>query len=239
MLLNKTYSLGTGSTLLTSALLKFYINLFFNEVIITNNKHLLLMIKVEFCDNSLGYKTLGDLRKVNFTDKDLFTAYLTDRLGILNESYHVNPIKNIVFSYILKDGLAEGNRMLLQKPEYNVKIHKFNSMVLPLSMNPSDYGDVFISVPGKSVVKNGSNTFLFDTSHDGLINKVSISGPKDIKWIDTKLESTIQGNDDLFKREIGSSILYIRNGAIILSEKVLNAKAFKPLAKEKKNYRFK
>ena len=71
MLLNKTYSLGTTS-LLTKSFLKFYIEKFFKDIFekiaIKNKKfHLLLMVKVQFVDESLGYRTLADLRKVNFS----------------------------------------------------------------------------------------------------------------------------------------------------------------------------
>ena len=56
MLLNKTYSLGT-STLLTKAFLNFYIEKFFNEIFKTSTKesHLLLMVKVQLVDDSLGW----------------------------------------------------------------------------------------------------------------------------------------------------------------------------------------
>lgn len=37
------------------------------------------------------------------------------------------------------------------------------------------------------VVKNGGNIFIIDISADGLVNNVTISGAKDVKWVDTKL----------------------------------------------------
>lgn len=150
MIQNITYTLPQSSPL-TSQLLTKYINLFFSKIfssIYTESKpvHLMIMVKVEFTDDSVGYRTLADLRKVNFGDKDVFTAYLNDRLGILSDSYHVDPIKNIIFSYIVKDGLATGDRMLLQQVEYKVSAHKFNNMLLPLTNIPSEYGEVLTEV---------------------------------------------------------------------------------------------
>ena len=137
-------------------------------------------------------------------------------------------IFKVIFSYIIKDGLAQGDRMLLQATEYKVSTYNYNNLVLPLSMNPLDYGEIFHSDSSKSVVRNGGNIFLFETSPDGLVNSVTISGAKDIKWKDTRI------SDTQFKREIGSTTHYIENGVIILSEKELNAKPFRPLKKEKK-----
>jgi hypothetical protein len=44
----------------------------------------MLMVKVEFNETELGYRTLGDLRRVNYSDKELFIEYLILRLGLLN-----------------------------------------------------------------------------------------------------------------------------------------------------------
>lgn len=172
MIQNTTYTLPQSSPL-TSQLLTKYINLFFSKIFssvytaggASKPVHLMLMVKVEFNDDSVGYRTLADLRKVNFTDKDVFTAYLTDRLGILSDTYHVEPIKNIIFSYIVKDGLATGDRLLLQQAEYKVSLHKFNNMLLPLTMIPSEYGEILVqNVVGaitRFVVRNGGNIYYY------------------------------------------------------------------------------
>ena len=68
------------------------------------------------------------------------------------------------------------------------------------------------------------------TTSGALINNVTISGAKDVKWIDTKISDE---GGATFKREIGKSIHYIKNGEIIVSEKLLNAKPFKTINAEK------
>jgi hypothetical protein len=77
----------------------------------------MLMCKVEFNNPELGWlrpRTLGQLRRVNLADKELFIDYITERLGALTESYVTHPISKITFTYIIKDGLANEDRKLLQ-----------------------------------------------------------------------------------------------------------------------------
>jgi len=76
----------------------------------------MLMCKIAFNSSSMdvGYRTLGHLRRVNYSDKELFTEYLQERLGYLNDSYTSNSLDEITFSYIIKEGLATNNRRLLQ-----------------------------------------------------------------------------------------------------------------------------
>ena len=111
----KTYSIKNLT--LSNELLVTYINNFWGDILnnIKDTSHLMLMCKVQFSDETTGYRTLGHLRKVNFEDKDLFIDYLTQRLSILSDSYMTLPISNIIFSYIIKEGkCTEINRALLQ-----------------------------------------------------------------------------------------------------------------------------
>lgn len=61
-------------------MLNVYINNFWNEIfsplIKSEDKHLMVLCKVEFSDSTLGYRTLDQLRKVNFDDKKLFIYLL-------------------------------------------------------------------------------------------------------------------------------------------------------------------
>jgi hypothetical protein len=144
----KTYSIC--NSLLTNGLLSTYIDLFWKEVFEQLTKgpsvhHLMLMCKISFNVTSMdmGYRTLGHLRRVNYSDKELFTEYLQDRLGYLNDSYTSNSLNEITFSYIERDGLAIDNRRLLQDiSDKSLATHRFNNMNLPISMVPSDYGIV-------------------------------------------------------------------------------------------------
>lgn len=141
----KSYSI-TNNLTLTNELLVSYINNFWIDIFnnIKDTNHLLLMCKVNFSDESLGYRTLGHLRKVNFNDKELFIDYLTKRLSVLNDSYVTAPICQITFSYIIKEGLCtDSNRTLFNDDlkDKSPTTHNFNNMVLPSTMNPNDYGN--------------------------------------------------------------------------------------------------
>ena len=227
----KTQSYSVNNNLLTNQILGIYISNFWNDVfaplINSGNKHLLLMCKVEFNESNLGYRTLGDLRRVNFNDRDLFIEYLSARLGLLNDSYFINPICKITFTYIIKQGLATDERRLLQDltPRSNTT-HRFNNLNLPMSMNPSDFGNIivdnYIQLNGESIhriiVDSGTKTFQFDIYNNGTVNKVTILGSINLTWVDTQISV------DLFKREIGKSTIFFLGGEKVLIKKQINAK---------------
>jgi hypothetical protein len=213
-----------------------YINNFWNDVFspIVDSaeapKHLMLMCKVEFNDLELGYRTLGHLRRVNYTDKDLFIEYLILRLGTLTEAYISNPISKVTFSYIIKDGIATEDRRLLKDfVDKGLTTHRFNNMNLPISMNPSDYGDIivdnYVQTSGENIhrfiVENGTRTYKIDVSSDGTTNKVTIQGAIGLQWTDTKLD------DEIIQRDIGKSSIYFMGGEKVLRRKQLNAKSFR------------
>lgn len=191
-ILTRSYKLSQ-STIITKDIMSGYVNLFWDDVYIplnisNMNSHLLLMCKVEFSDPALGYRTLGDMRKVNFSDKNLYIEFLLGRLGLLSDSYSVNLIDTIVFTYIIRDGIADDTRKLLELPKYEVKAHAYNNYVLPLTMNPSKYGSVIakdISIENitKYVVSNDKHSFVIDSHNDGSVNNVKIMGAADLSWV--------------------------------------------------------
>lgn len=222
----KTQSYSVNNNLLTNQVLGIYINNFWSSVfaplIVSNDKHLLLMCKVEFNDDSMGYRTLGDLRRVNFNDGDLFIEYLSARLGLLTESYFTHPICKIIFTYIIKQGLAtEDRRLLLDLTPRSKTTHRFNNLNLPISMNPSDFGNIivdnYIQLNDESIhriiIDSGTRNFQIDVSSNGTVNKVTVLGSIDLKWTDIRI------NDDLFKRKIGKSTIYFMDGEIVLRKK--------------------
>jgi hypothetical protein len=232
-------NLPITNDLLVSIINKFWLDTFES---IKDTNHLLILCKANFSDGAQGYRTLGHLRKVNFDDKDLFIDYLQQRLGILSESYITQPISNITFSYIKREGLCtESNRALLSNLNDKVNSsHSFNNMVLPISMNPGDYGEIrnssYIEVNGvtfhRFTVVNRTRIYEIDRSLDKSVNKVTILGNIGISWIDTKVVSTL---GDIFKREIKKSTIYFMDGEVILRKQVLPSKAFRRLQLEKVN----
>ena len=150
MIKNKTYNLNQ-QIILTNEVLNTYVLQFWNEVFapIKQNekvKHLMVLCKVKYSEKEAesGYKTLGPLRRVEFKDLELFNSYLSDRLGILIDSYNSNSISEIIFTYVIKEGeVSPEDRLFLEDlSEKDATFHEFNKIKLPISMNPSDYGTI-------------------------------------------------------------------------------------------------
>ena len=238
MIKNQSYTVN--NQLLDYNLLSSYITRFWDDVFSPllfkgSDKHLMIMAKVSFNEPTFdyNYRTLGYLRSVNHSEKELFTNYLAERLSYLNESYTTSPIDKINFSYIEREGLAsEDSRRLLQDiSDAKLTFHRFNNMELPITMLPSEYGKILhsstILIEGESVqrftIVNGPKSYLIDVYNDGLLNKVTILGASDLKWTDTCLP------DGGFKREIGKSTKYFLDGVNVLNKQMLPAKPFKRL----------
>ena len=190
------------------------------------------MLKVQYSDETMGYRTLGHLRKVNYSDKETFINYIVSRLGVLNESYQVLPINLLSFTYIIKEGLATENRALLEDPNDKALTgHRFNNMQLPVSMNPSDYGTIVgtssLDKYTRYIVDAISRMYYIDMSLDGNTNNVTIWGASDLKWTDYKISEAI------FKRVIGKSTIYFMDGEIVLRKQILPAKEFRRLKTDK------
>lgn len=225
------------SIILTNEVLNTYISQFWNEIFVPINdenqpKYLMILCKIKLISgNNESYKTLAPLRRVEFSDKDLFYGYLSARLGILIDSYHPQNISEIVFTYIIKDGkISKEDRLLLQDlTDKELPFHNFNKISLPVSMNPSDYGSIRSQTEmdgfTRYIVSSNIRIFEIDIYHKCLINKVTILGLSNFNWVDTKI------SDDLFKREIGKSTIYFLDREIILQKQQLNAKPFKKTRK--------
>jgi hypothetical protein len=99
-------------------------------------------------------------------------------------------------------------------------------------MELSDYGTIIAtqSFPEtnitRHVIKNNKYLFIIDQNLSEGKNTVTFEG-KDLKWVDTLL------HDNLFRREIGKKTYYIKNGVVIVSEKMTNAKPIKTVKKDK------
>jgi DNA polymerase type B, organellar and viral len=233
----KTRTYPITDLFLNKGVVSSFIQRFWNEVYSPINKtgaenHLMVLVKVQYTESELGYKTLGHLRKVNFEDRNQFVNYIVERLSILNDSYTSISVNSITFSYIIREGLATGTRSLLLNTEDNVlSWHRFNNMNLPITMNPYEYGKVLskVVIDGitRFIVSTNKKVFQIDVSLDNLINKVTILGASDLQWIDNYV------SEGCFKREIGKSTIYFLDGVEVLRKQALVGKAFRRLQEEK------
>jgi hypothetical protein len=205
--------------LLASYITKFWEDVFSPLVFKGTDVHLMVLVKADYSFSTVetSLRTMGCLRSVNYSDKELYTEYLTERLSYLDESYTINPISNLNFSYIERDGLAtdDDRRLLQDVSDTKTAFHRFNNLILPISMNPEDYGIVLATTEFKTftryIVNNGKRNFKIDVSLDKLTNKVTILGPVNLHWVDTQI-SALPGEDGTFKRDIGKSTKYFLDG---------------------------
>lgn len=149
MIKNKSYTIHNqllNYELLSSYITKFWDDIFSPLVLKGVDKHLMVLCKVAYNQPTFdhAYRTLGYLRCVNYTDKELFTNYLADRLTYLNESYTSSPMDKINFSYIEGEGLAtDSDRRLLQDiSDPKLTFHGFNKLELPITMAIQEYGSI-------------------------------------------------------------------------------------------------
>ena len=229
MLKFKTYNIENIS--ITNEVLSIYLTNFWNDIykpLISKvvNKHLLILIKIQFSNGD--HRSIGQSRLVNYNERLLYLEYLSETLSILSDSYSVNPISKIIFSYIIKDGEAtESNRRLINNLSVSeTPKHRFNNMELPITMDIKKYGTIrsiqLLDNCTRYIIHNLKRIFEVDVNLDGLTNNVRILGASDLKWKDTRR------SEGGFIREIGKSTIYFNEeGEIILRKQVLPAKPFK------------
>lgn len=182
------------------------------------------MCKVFYSEQQ--YKTIAPMRKLNFDDKDLFVEYLRLRLNKLVDTYQTETVLEICFSYIVFPGHASGHQKLLQEAEYTCESYGYNNYILPVTMNPSDYGNV-VAIAKQNIhndqtvntytIMNNKDFFIIHSSLDGTVNNVITDGGE-LQWTDTLISESI------FKREINGSELYFKDGKCIVKTKNLKAK---------------
>nr|YP_010170405.1 DNA polymerase type B [Phanerochaete carnosa]QRZ60387.1 DNA polymerase type B [Phanerochaete carnosa] len=225
----KKYNINENLTL-TPNLLKYYVSLFWADVFTQHkDNHFMLMCKVLF-NNEIGsseVKSIGQMRNVNYSDMNAYCEYLVNRLGILTDSYKDTKINQIIFTYFIRDGLAPENaKQLLIDPQYSCKSHSYNNAVLPISMNPIDYGQIDAQTKFDNyiryVVSNKNFIYYIDIYND--YNIVQMKGSIDLQWKDTKI------SDNTFKRDIINNTIYFKDGAIVVKEKELKAQPMKTLS---------
>ena len=230
---NKTYNLSVANTI-SKRIINNMIRQFWNDVYLQNinknpNIHISVIFKVYFEKDSdgmnLGYKSLSPKLKLNYTDLEEYIDYMLEKIGILSESYHIDPIKKIVFSYNIEDGPAPENRIVTQLRKDLTKstcaVHSYNNYVLPLSIDPKDYGKLVTKSEDQGiltqVLDNNKHLFKIEETHtlvNGEViqaNRVTIKEALKLTWVDTLIDSNI------FIREVSKNTLTVRDGLIMHS----------------------
>lgn len=154
--LNKAYN--TNNITLSSEILGIYIDSFWKDVFSDlhdfNKKHLLLMVKIQFEGKARDFRTLANMRKVDYSDKEALKAYISENLGLHTDTYTSTPVIKIIFTYIIK----KGSVILTDKKRLNrtfnnvITQHTILKNTLPVSMDPSTFGEItgVVKMPGPS-----------------------------------------------------------------------------------------
>lgn len=123
----KFQSYSLNNIILTNEVLTAYINNFWNDIftnLLQNSKkvHLMLMIKVVYNDPEIGTRTIGQLRRVNYSDNDFFiinTPRITKKINIHLET--MGGIRTI--------GATGCFRMRINSPEFFNALKDYNFKV--------------------------------------------------------------------------------------------------------------
>ena len=153
--------------------------------------------------------------------KEFFINQVVNRLPSFSDSYQTNPIDQLVFNYIIRDGEPnDETRKLVNNREENTGSNfRIGDLNLPVSMLASDYGEILnkgiLSDDNitRFTIKNKHNQIIimdtYETENKNICEQI---GSSNIKWVDTQLENNI------IKREVlgkGSKIFYFQDNKTI------------------------
>lgn len=187
---------------------------FWNGLDFPGNSHILITLRFIFSTGKVA--TIGKIQKLNNQDKELFYNYILNYIEILHESYIIDQIKSLVFSYGFREGITEITLIDLNQVTYQ----KYKTKNIPLTFNPLDYGLV-LHQDNNTYIINGLNGLSYAIIHTPNIHnlvKAYKNTTEILSWKD------IYVNENTFEREIGKSTYTIENSEIILHKTIKPAK---------------
>jgi hypothetical protein len=245
--INKVYSLEFNPVkpfLLTKDLLSKEILNFFNSVKVDNTfseKHILILFRVQFSNNEIA--TIGNLKRINLIEAEFkqYIDYLNELINLKDDQYKNEAIKNIIFSYTLKEGKINNN--IIQKTlDSNTKVKNnflsFQIYKLPIAFYPSEYDNV-IKINNYDYVVALKNNYIIKIKY--FSNKIPLrtkctlykENKVILEYQDVKL------NNNSFMRKINNNKYTFINGKLEIMEAFKKCKFINPLKNKTKNNNFK
>jgi len=213
--------------LITKGLLKSNINKFWDEKMnnLDDNQHVLFILRLRFDNNEVV--SASTLKKINKTNKDEFIEYLYDRLtAVSSETYTTKPIKSIIFSYGIREGIIDQFTSDINSTNINQKYQIFYNNKLPIIKSglPNEYGKILSSTNSNyTIFVDNKILIILDSSlkDNQIINKIKYikNGREMANWTDTVI------GKDTIMREIGKSIYYYENMELVLIKVIKKSKA--------------
>jgi hypothetical protein len=82
----KTQTYNTNNVMLLNQVIISYVDKFWVDIFsnIKDTKHLMLLCKVKFTEEAMGFRTIGHLVKVNYADKDQYIDFICNSLTVVN-----------------------------------------------------------------------------------------------------------------------------------------------------------
>jgi len=220
--------------LITKGLLKSNINKFWDEKMnhLDDNHHILFILRLRFENNEVV--SASTLKKIDKNSKDDLIEYLYDRLtAVSSETYTTKPVKSIIFSYGIREGVIDQFTSDISTTNINKKYQIFYNNKLPIvnSGLPNEYGKILSSNNNKYTIFVDNKILIIldsDLKDNQQINKIKYikNGREIANWIDTVI------GENSIMREIGKSIYYYENMELVLIRVI---KKSKPIEKIKIN----
>lgn len=188
------------------------------------NNHLFILFKIKYVNGE--FVTIGNLQRLNLSDKDWYINWIIDNMILKSEYYNETQIESLIFSYGFKSG------KIPNKTNLNIKYFLIHDMELPISLNPADFGIIskIIDIPeGKLfIVTNDKgqiimiNKFKNYNEVEYLLNEKSI-----IKFKDEII------SENKFIRIIDNKNFYFEDNKQILFTKEMKTKFIQKTNKSK------
>ena len=98
------FELKFGNKIFTGSLFQSKFNKFWKNIQsgFNKNNHLFILFKIKY--NNGEFVTIGNLQRLNLTDKDWYINWIIDNMELKSEYYNENQIESLIFSYGFKDG---------------------------------------------------------------------------------------------------------------------------------------
>jgi len=188
------------------------------------NNHLFILFKIKY--NNGEFVTIGNLQRLNLTDKDWYINWIIDNMELKSEYYNETQIESLIFSYGFKDGEIPNKSIL------NVNYFLINNMELPISLTPTDFGIIskIIDIPnGKLfIITNDKGQIIMINKYSNY-NEVEylINGKSVIKFRDEFISV------NKFMRIIDNKKYYFEDNQQILFTKEVKTDFIKQTKKAK------
>jgi DNA polymerase type B, organellar and viral len=209
-----SFTININSKIFTKTLFKNKFNKFWSQIEnkFTEHNHMFILLKIKYVNGEIA--TIGDLQRINNSDKDWYINWIINNMEFKSEYYNETQIESFIISYGFKEGHIENKDNL----DSNINFQNYNNNNLVISFNPLDFGKVLTVNPLANetlyILQNKDNLIIKILSSE---NQNSIEIFKDatltIKFTDFKL------GENKFVRIIKNKQFYFENNQQILFSK--------------------